>query len=149
MRATIPAVRIETEFAMTKLCHRHCIACRPREEAGFGLRFDPQPDGSVEAAFDCDARYQGYASQVHGGVIALLHDAAMTHCLFARRILAVTAKLSIRFERPVAIGTPARIRAWVADDSPPAYRLESEIIQGGVVKSSAEAMFYEQDDLSH
>ena len=84
-------------------CHPACFACRPAMEGGLGLRFFPGPNGCVEARFACDGRYQGYPDRLHGGIVAMLLDAAMTHCLFAQQIRAFTAKLSLRYLHPVRV----------------------------------------------
>ena len=65
------------------------LACH---ESGLGLRFEPQADGSVAAYFACAPNYQGYPGRLHGGVVSMLLDAAMTNCLFARGIQAVTGE---------------------------------------------------------
>ncbi len=98
-------------------CHPSCIVCRPQAAGGLGLQFVPRPDGSVEAVFPGGDTYQGYTGVLHGGVIAMLLDAAMTNCLFAQERRSVTADLAVRFRHPVASGQPARLRAelWQAD----------------------------------
>lgn len=129
--------------------HADCIACRSRQAAGLGLSFERQADESVVGRFGCDATFQGYADCVHGGVVAMLHDAAMTNCLFQRGIVGVTAKMSIRFSRSLEIGAEATVRAWVTRASPPGYRLSSEIVQQGVVRSTANGIFCEKRDAIH
>lgn len=46
---------------------------------------------------------------VHGGILASVLDDAMANCLWMRGITAVTAKMSLRFREPVAVGS----RLWV------------------------------------
>jgi len=43
----------------------------------------------------------------------MLLDAAMTHCLFARGVQGVTAKLDVKFRHPVRVGVQANVRARV------------------------------------
>ena len=74
----------------------------------------------------------------------MLADAAMTHCLFLRRIRAVTGKLKLRFPRPVEVGVAATVRATLVMNSPPAFVLKAEISQAGTVRATAEALFVEQ-----
>ncbi|MCA9729716.1 MAG: hypothetical protein KC729_18685, partial [Candidatus Eisenbacteria bacterium] len=81
-------------FAST--CHPDCIACRPRSLRGLGLVFRLAPDGSAIARFPCDPGFQGYPDRLHGGIIATLLDAAMTHRLFASKIRAYTARMDLR-----------------------------------------------------
>jgi acyl-coenzyme A thioesterase PaaI-like protein len=108
------------------------------------LRFQAEPDGSVVGTFACDGKYQGYPDRLHGGVIAMLADAAMTHCLFQRGIRAVTGKLRLRFPRPVEVGSEATVRATITKNAPPLFELTAEIWQAGVVRVTAESLFIEQ-----
>ena len=125
-------------------CHPACFACGVRNGDGLGLRFTEEPDGTVVGSFACEGKYQGYPDRLHGGVIAMLADAAMTHCLFVHRIKAVTGKLKLRFPRPVEVGVAATVRAAVVRSSPPAFVLKAEISQGGTIRATAEALFVEQ-----
>lgn len=125
-----------------QVCHPACMVCGARSRSGLGLRFDKQPDGSVVGRFACDANYQSYPDRMHGGVVSMLLDAAMTNCLFAHRIQAVTAKLSIRFRHPVKLGMEATIQAWLVDQSPPLYVLKAELRQGDQTCALADAKFY-------
>ena len=123
-------------------CHPFCIVCGSFNESGLGLKFEQQSDGGVVATFPCDVHYQGYPDRLHGGVIAMLLDAAMTHCLFARRIRAVTARLDIRYRHAVDVNAEALVRAWLEDERPPLYTLRAEVIQGKEVRAAATAKFF-------
>ncbi len=122
-------------------CHPACFACRPSDEGGLGLRFRRSPGGGVEAVFSGEERYQGYPDRLHGGIIAMLLDAAMTHCLFARHVRAYTAKLALRYALPSRVGVPCVIRAELVRSRPPAYVLRAEVRQEGEVCARAEATF--------
>ncbi len=123
-------------------CHPACIACRPKGQGGLGLSFTVQPDDSLVATFDCHPIYQGYPDRLHGGVIATLLDAAMTHCLFSRGIQGYTGRLNLRFRKPVLIGQPVQIRAWLVRSMHPLYALKAELRQVNVCATTAEARFY-------
>jgi len=125
-------------------CHPSCFACGVRTGDGLGLRFTEESDGSVIGSFTCDGKYQGYPDRLHGGVIAMLADAAMTHCLFRHRIRALTGKLKLRFPRPVEVGLDATVRATLVKNSPPLFELEAEISQAGTVRATAKGLFMEQ-----
>jgi len=117
------------------------VACRPRGAGGLGLRFEADAEG-VRAEFACDLSYQGYPDRVHGGVIATLLDAAMTHCLFARQVRGYTVRLNIRFHAPLQLGPPAIVRAAVSGARPPLYLLRAEVRQADRRCASAEASFF-------
>ncbi len=125
--------------ALRSACHPGCVA-DPRE-GGLGLRFELNPDRSVTTHFRCAPEYQGYPDRLHGGIIATLLDAAMTHCLFAQRYRGVTAKLSIRYPRPVLIDQEATIRAVLKRHRGLLFELRAELQQAGELCASAEATF--------
>ena len=129
-----------SEFA--RACHGACLACRPRHEGGLGIRFRTEADGAVVATFECDPKYQSYPDRLHGGIVALLLDSAMTHCLFAREIHGVTARLSIRYFHPVELEVCATIRARVLRHMKRLIELEAVILQHDRVAARAQARFF-------
>lgn len=141
---TIDLATGETATDLPAQCHAACFACGVQNGDGLGLRFAEESDGSVVGFFACDGKYQGYPDRLHGGVIAMIADAAMTHCLFVHRIKAVTGKLKLRFPCPVEVGVAATVRAKLVVNSPPAFVLNAEISQAGTVRATAEALFVEQ-----
>jgi acyl-coenzyme A thioesterase PaaI-like protein len=124
--------------------HPRCVVCAPESSGGLGLRFVTQKDGSVESCVDCGGGLEGYPQQLHGGVIALLLDSAMTNCLFAHGCVAVTGELKIRFRHPVATGQPAYVRAWIERSRPPLHLMAARVVQGGRIMASASAKFLER-----
>jgi uncharacterized protein (TIGR00369 family) len=124
--------------------HPLCIVCGRAHGGALGLRFSLQDDGSVEARFDCEATFQGYEGMLHGGIASALLDGAMTNCLFARGVVAVTAELTIRFRRPVEVGRPLIARARVSCLREPLHVAEAELIQDGEVKATAIGKFMER-----
>ncbi|MGD8451140.1 MAG: PaaI family thioesterase [Phycisphaerae bacterium] len=126
---------------LRRTCHPACFACRRREEGGLGLNFVEQDDGSVVGHFDCEERYQSYPDRVHGGVVAMLLDAAMTHCLFHHGVAGVTGRLNVAFREPLRIGPQAEIRAVVQESNPRLYRLRAEVHQESRLVAYAEGKF--------
>ncbi len=115
--------------------------CRPESAGGLGLRFVADGRGGVVADFPCLPSYQGYPDRLHGGIISLLLDAAMTHCLFTGQIRGYTVRLALRYHRPVAIGTPATIYSTLTESRPPLYYLSGEVWQSAARCASAKATF--------
>ena len=126
--------------------HPHCAICSPANERGLRLKFSADVDGSVQAHFECEEAFEGYASMLHGGVVASLLDGAMTNCMFAHGATALTAELTVRYRHPVIVGTPATVRAWIDRSSPPLHVLKGEVVQGAQVKATATGKFMEQDE---
>jgi acyl-coenzyme A thioesterase PaaI-like protein len=128
-----------------KEAHPNCVSCGSVGSFGLGLNFLVREDGGVEAEFPCRQVYQGYPGLLHGGVTSMLLDAAMTNCLFAHGKTGVTARLIIRFSRPVVIERSAVVRAWLRENEPPLYVLEAELAQDGHVLVRAAAKFIKRE----
>ena len=127
--------------ALAKSCHPSCVACGDPKHGGLGLRFTWYADDTVVACFPCGPEYEGYPNQLHGGIIAMLLDAAMMHWLFAHDIVGVTTRIGIQFRHPVVVDTQADVRASLLYKSPSYYVLRAEIMQSGTIRAVAEGVF--------
>jgi uncharacterized protein (TIGR00369 family) len=121
--------------------HGACVVCGARNPRGLQVPFRVQVDGSVEASFPCPRNLEGYPQFLHGGVIASLLDGAMTNCLFAHGITAVTAELTIRYHLPVLTDHPAIIRARLERSTHGCHSLTAELQQSGQIAATARAKF--------
>ena len=101
-------------------------------------------NGEVSARFDCNEIFQSYPGVIHGGIISLLLDGAMTNCMFARNIKAVTGMLTVRYRHPVSINRTAEISAKLIRSSPPLYYLEAELSQDRKILVKASGKFMER-----
>ena len=81
-----------------------------------------------------------------GGVIASMLDGAMTNCLFAQGIVAVTGELTVRYWKPVLIGCELQLRAWIEGQHRPLYLMRAELAQQGCVNATASAKFMERNE---
>ena len=115
------------DYANFQKSHCNCIVCGTNNPISLGLEFDIKPDGSVCADFKGRALFQGYRGILHGGIIAALLDAAMTHCLFHHGIQAVTGDLQVRFLKPVPFSALLHLRAKISSSFPPLHKLDSEL----------------------
>lgn len=121
--------------------------CGPCNQRGMNLAFFRGSDGWTEARLSAGTHLQGYPRMMHGGVVSLLLDAAMTHCLFQEGCTAVTARMEVKFRRPVEVDADVRVRARLVRASPPAYQLRAELLQDGRVKASALGLFVHRPEL--
>lgn len=128
--------------------HPGCFACARANEHGLGLEFHPSHDGAVEASFPCQPIFTGYPGMLHGGIICTLLDGAMTNCLFAHGLAAVTVDINVRFRHPVLVSRPAAVRAWLESEGTPIHRLAAEVRQDGHVVATATARFVEKRTIS-
>ncbi len=125
--------------------HPSCVVCSPSNPAGLGLEFTVQDDGSVCARFAGHAGLEGFEGFLHGGIIATLLDAAMTNCLFAHGLVAMTAELSVRYRKPVLSGQALILRARITHSRPPLHLLAAELEQEDCIRAIASAKFLQCD----
>lgn len=128
--------------------HPECFACGSHNGCGLGLEFRLACDGGVEAAFPCRPVFAGYPGMLHGGIICTLLDGAMTNCLFAHGIAAVTVDMNVCFRHPVTVSLPAEVKARLESENSPIHRLTAEVLQCGRVVATAKARFIEKQAMS-
>jgi uncharacterized protein (TIGR00369 family) len=139
-KRTLPILRQQS--------HPECFACARANGRGLGLEFHPAHDGAVEASFPCESIFAGYPGMLHGGIVCTLLDGAMTNCLFAHGLAAVTVDMNVRFRHPVAVSRPAAVRAWLQSEGSPVHHLAAEVRQDGQVVATATARFVEKRVMS-
>ncbi len=105
-----------------------------------GLSFHATEQG-VKASLKLKPEWQGYSGALHGGMIATLLDAAMTHCLFHQGIEAMTADLQVRYLAPVPCPGRIEVSARLSGQRRLIYELDAELRVGGMVKARAKAKF--------
>ena len=111
---------------------------------GNTMRKETCQDGSIEGRFPCRRLFQGYDGLLHGGVISAVLDSAMTNCLFAHGIVAVTGELTVRFLQPVLLTHEAVVQANIKESFPPLHCMEARLMQKGRIVARATARFMER-----
>ena len=117
--------------------------CGEHNSLSFRLRFEHDDEGKVYSSFQSFPELQGYAGQMHGGIISALLDSAMTHCLFHQNVEGVTAELTVKYLKPVPQEADLRLSAWVEQKILTLYKLKAELSVGGEVLVKAESKFME------
>lgn len=128
--------------------HAHCILCGQNNPRGFNLSFRRNGEEGVEGCFDCHSHWEGYPGMMHGGVISMLIDGAMTNCMFVHGRTGVTARMELAFRHPVRTNGEVTVRAWMERVNHPVYRLQAHLVQSGQIKVTAQAIFKDQSGLS-
>jgi acyl-coenzyme A thioesterase PaaI-like protein len=99
---------------MSRIPPHHDPACWGCGENALGLRL-PQPAAEglseYEAFFSFDERHQGGPGIVHGGLVAAALDEAVGLLATWYAFPTVTARIFVRYRRPVPINTELQIRA--------------------------------------
>ena len=80
-----------------------------------GLRFSFNDTGALLGEFTCNEFQQGYNEMVHGGVIASIIDASMAQCLMGHGVVGYTVNLSVKYRKPVMIGTRTTLETRVIE----------------------------------
>ncbi len=127
---------------IARASHAHCVICGEDDPLDLDLKFQTSRDGSMSVIVFDGTRFQGYPNRLHGGIISMLFDAAMTHCLFARGLTGVTAALNVRFLQPVSPEQAFTVSAQVEKRKSHLYLLRGLLKQKGELKSTAEARFW-------
>jgi uncharacterized protein (TIGR00369 family) len=126
--------------------HQHCAVCGSQDHLQLGLQFSPQTDGSMRVTFKGGERFQGYRDRMHGGVLATIIDAAMTHCLFANGMAGVTADLHLRYLHPVNTRDEIEVSCVIRRHRHQVLYLSADVQQENDVKVRAEGRFWEVTD---
>ena len=118
-----------------------CFGCGPQNSIGLWLTF--AWDGDTYVSFWTPAReHQGWANRVHGGLLALVLDEALSRAALERHGLHwVTAELTTRLRKPACVGEALRIEARVVTVRPRLIVCEGEVKTeaGGVVVATGQA----------
>jgi acyl-coenzyme A thioesterase PaaI-like protein len=94
---------------------RLCFGCGSENPHGLGMRFRLE-DGRAVAEFTPHEHLQGYPGRVHGGGVATMLDEAMGWAVYGRGAWAMTARFTMRFRQPVALGEEVSVTGWVTRD---------------------------------
>lgn len=122
---------------------RHCFVCGVENKTGLGLKFFEIGDGRVVAEPCLPDSYQGYPGVVHGGIVASMLDeiAGRAAMIGDHNHFRLTAKLNIRYRKPVPVGETIRLEGWVVEDRGRLATAHAEIrLSDGTKAAEAEAV---------
>jgi acyl-coenzyme A thioesterase PaaI-like protein len=122
----------------------HDPACWGCGDAPGGIRL-PQPTAEgareYEAWFRFDERHQAGPGLVHGGLVAAALDEACGLLVTWYRFPSVTARIFVRYRRPVPINTDLLVRAWLSGERGRRLHADAEISDGTDVLAAARGAF--------
>ena len=109
--------------------HANCVVCGDGDQNphSLQLKFTHVAENEVAADYRVNKKHQGYTNLLHGGIASTLLDAAMTHCLLAKGIEALTAELNVRFHMPVLVGDSVQIMGRLISQRRGIYLLEATL----------------------
>ena len=120
---------------------RHCFGCGSENPRGLALKFRIE-DGRAIAEFTAEPYLQGYPGLVHGGGVATVLDEAMSWAAYGRGIWAMTARMNVRFRRPVPVEAPLTIIGWIVRERGRFLESRSELrSKDGSLLAEADGLF--------
>lgn len=117
-----------------------CFVCGPDNPSGLRLVFRREGE-AVVAEFVPREEHVGWEGIVHGGILAAVLDDAMGNVFFLQGYQALTARMEVRFRRPVRPGDRLRVRAWVDREDGRTLTTRAELVRDGEVVCSARGVF--------
>lgn len=103
-----------------------CYACGAQNERGLQMEFRREGERAVCEYTPCDHQ-QGYPGRMHGGIVATMIDEAMGWAVYGAAQWGATARLSVRYRRPVRLDQVLRIEAWVTRNRGRVLELRAEV----------------------
>jgi len=121
---------------------RHwCYGCGAKNPEGLHIEFEVE-GLRVTGRFTARQAHQGYPGVAHGGIAAAVLDEAMGWAMYAAGAWAMTARMEVKYRRPLPLGEPLTVTAEVLRDR--GRRLEAEATlrtQSGEVLAQASGLF--------
>ena len=92
------------------------------------------------------AYQQGYPGRMHGGVVSTLIDESMGWAVYHATKWGATARLNVRFRKPIYLDRPLRIESWIVKDRSRLIELRAEVRDGdGALLADADGVFMTLD----
>src|SRR5512141_2324357 len=119
-----------------------CFVCGQDNPMGLRLHFEVDDVArSIKTVFTSQKIHQGYQDVVHGGIISTILDEAMTKLAFALGYNAVTAKLTVRFKRPLMVGEIVVVTGRLTKEAKRAMEAEAVAVKDdGTVIAEAQGL---------
>ena len=118
-----------------------CFVCGPRNPWGLKLHFER--DGlRVKSSFVAREVYQGFPGLLHGGIITALLDEVMSRVSVLENKWTVTAKLEVRYLKPIPINTEITAYGKKKSSKHGLWETEGWIeLKNGIVAAKATGLF--------
>ncbi|MFN2627250.1 MAG: PaaI family thioesterase [Gaiellaceae bacterium] len=129
---------------MSRIPPHHDPACWGCGDNPNGIRLSlPEHEGidEYEGYFHFDERHQGGPGIAHGGLVSAALDEACGLLASWYRFPAVTARMFVRYRRPVPIHTELRIRAELESSHGRRVRVSAAITDGAETLAEARGAF--------
>lgn len=105
-----PDVRIGGRRVL--LTPHNCFACGQLNLHGLHLDLHAQ-GGECWAELTLPERFEGWTGIAHGGILATILDEVMAWAIIDQDGWGVTARMTVEFKKPVAVGSRIRGEGWM------------------------------------
>jgi uncharacterized protein (TIGR00369 family) len=92
-----------------------CFCCGAENPRGLHLAITYPEKGAAESTIEVPAWLSGWKNITHGGLLATLLDEIMAHACVGISQKAVTAELTVRYQKAVETGSAIRILGRVEE----------------------------------
>ena len=127
---------------------RSCFVCGVENPFGLKLTFMETPEGEVFSKIRVPRQYEGYPGVVHGGITAAMLDEVVgrTAMVGNHNHFWVTAKLELRYRRPVPSETELTLRGRLVKSRGKVTVAHGELrLPDGDLAAEAEALLSDYD----
>jgi len=137
------SMKNDSEIKSDLVDDRNCFACGSDNPHGLRLKFHYFRPGTCQAEFVPEQRHQGWKGILHGGIVSTLLDEALAHAVGGAdggggASGAVTAELTVRFKKPVRIGSRIILTGKMENDQGRMVEAVSELTdENGLLLASA------------
>lgn len=109
---------------------RMCMVCGTENTAGLHARFLEIEGGDLACVFTPREEHQGYPGRLHGGIASTVLDETIGRAINLTDPAAwgVTVELTVRYRRPVPLGSEIIARGRITKDSGRLFEGTAEIL---------------------
>jgi acyl-coenzyme A thioesterase PaaI-like protein len=126
---------------------RQCFGCGDANPEGLGIQFQVEGRRAI-GQFTARPSHQGYPGVAHGGIAAAAIDEAMGWAMYAAGAWAMTARLEVKYRRPLPLGEPLVVSAEVVRERGRWLEAEGSVraAAGGPIIAGGKALFVRLPD---
>jgi acyl-coenzyme A thioesterase PaaI-like protein len=146
-RITKPRTEANDGVLRFELTPHNCFACGSLNASGMRLEIHVERDRAWTDV-TLEARFEGWDRIAHGGILATILDEVMAWALVGQDSWGVTARLSVDFKQPVAIGQALHAEGWVVRARRRLVETGARILDAGTgeVLATGEAVYLAADE---
>lgn len=123
--------------------YQGCFVCGKENKYGLKMEFSyDEVEKEMYATYRFPQYMQGYENIVHGGFVSMVLDEVMAKVCIYEEIPAVTARMEVRFRKPVYVNEVITVRGRIVSRKGETIQLLARCLdKSGIEKVRAEAVF--------